>query len=317
MNHRAGSASEHKLYFSEKTMAFRFPPTLCRIVAPVGLLLTIWPPVPADAQSLPPVTVRQDVPYRRVTDNRRLTSLDIHSPTGRTRCPVIVFIHGGGWQTGDKRSAARGKSTAFPRQGYVFVSINYRLAPAVKHPVLVQDCARAIAWVRNHIGSYGGDPDNIFVMGHSAGAHLAALVSTDDRYLRAEGLTLKNLRGTILLDGGSYDMTPTGVKSPTKDISITRTFGEDQSVWKEASPVYNVSPGKDIPPFLIFYVASRTDSGSQSRQLGETLKAAGVRAEVRPAYRKTHGTLNRDLGRPGDPPTEAVYAFLREAVVKS
>ena len=172
------------------------------------------------------MTVTRDVPYAAPGGDPKLNSLDIYAPEGKTKCPVVVFIHGGGWQIGDKRSGAQAKGKGFPEQGYVFVSINYRLAPKVKHPVLAQDVAKAIAYVHANIGKYGGDPDRIFVMGHSAGAHLAALVSTDDRYLNAEGLTLKTLRGTILLDGGSYDMSATGTKKASKTETYHRRLRE-------------------------------------------------------------------------------------------
>ncbi|MBC7808446.1 MAG: alpha/beta hydrolase [Akkermansiaceae bacterium] len=269
-------------------------------------------PQPVSARTSDTAVVR-DIPYDKSGDPK-LNSLDIYSPSGKSKCPVVIFIHGGGWQIGDKRGSAKGKSEAFPQKGYVFVSVNYRLAPVVKHPVLVQDCAKSIAWVRENIAKYGGDPENIFVMGHSAGAHLAALVSTDEQYLKKEGLSLAALRGTILLDGGSYDMTASGVKKASKDETFADVFGSDPAVWKSASPLYNVAPGKSIPPFLILYVASRFDTRKQSEELGAALVKANVKADVQPALNKTHETLNKELGNSGDVPTGQVYAFLETVV---
>ncbi|MBC8101430.1 MAG: alpha/beta hydrolase fold domain-containing protein [Cytophagales bacterium] len=263
------------------------------------------PDAPAPTTS---AKVTRDLLYKKGGDPK-LNVLDIYSPPGKTNCPVVIFIHGGGWQIGDKKSGSKGKAEAFPQQGYVFISINYRLAPKVQHPALVQDCAAAIAWVRNNVAAYGGDPSTLFVMGHSAGAHLAALVSTDERYLQAEGLSLGNLKGVVLLDGGSYDMTGKGFKKPSKVEPITNAFGSDPAVWKAASPVYHIRPGKGIPPFEILYVSHRPDSKSQSEELARALTGAKVRAEVKPAHNKTHETLNKELGMPGDVPTQQVYAF--------
>ncbi|MBC8140553.1 MAG: alpha/beta hydrolase [Armatimonadetes bacterium] len=273
------------------------------ILSPVAFFAATAPTLAQSAR------VNRDVSYDPSGDPK-LNSLDIFSPANKTKCPVVVFIHGGGWQTGDKRGSAKGKSETFPQNGYVFVSINYRLAPVVKHPVLVQDCAKAIAWVKGNIAKYGGDPDQLFVMGHSAGAHLAALVSTDGQYLKNEGLSLAALRGTILLDGGSYDMTPTGVKKASKDETFVGAFGKDPAVYKSASPLYNVAAGKAIPPFLILYVSYRNDTKAQSNALAAKLTQAGVKAEVKPAENKTHETINKELGNKGDIPTQQVYAFI-------
>ncbi|MBC8136350.1 MAG: alpha/beta hydrolase fold domain-containing protein [Fibrella sp.] len=288
----------------------RFPPLInALIVSSVAVCTVIHP---ALAQSSDTVIVR-DICYDK-TGDPKLNSLDIYSPKGKSKCPVVIFIHGGGWQIGDKRGSARGKSEAFPKKGYVFVSINYRLSPDVKHPVLVQDCAKSIAWIQENIAKYGGDPTNLFVMGHSAGAHLAALVSTDEQYLKKEGLRLAALRGTILLDGGSYDMTASGVKKASKDETFAEVFGNDPAVLKSASPLFNVAPGKNIPPFLIIYVASRFDTKKQSEELAGTLAKSGVKADVKPAINKTHETLNKELGNKGDLPTDQVYAFLETVI---
>ena len=113
-------------------------------------------------------------------------------------------------------------------------------------------------------------------MGHSAGAQLAALVATDERYLKAEGLNLKNLSGAVLLDGGTYDIATAMKTTAQKVENLTPVFGDDPKVWKEASPLFHVAKGKGIPPFLVIHVASREDSGAQSRVLAKALNDAGV-----------------------------------------
>src|SRR3954447_9412760 len=131
--------------------------------------------------------VKRDVPYADPPHERQV--LDVYSPRDAHGLPVVFWIHGGGWQTGDK-SSVQGKPQAFTDKGFVFVSTNYRLLPGVDMGTIVRDVARSVRWVHDHIAEYGGDPKRLLVMGHSAGAQLAALICTDDRYLKAEGLSL-------------------------------------------------------------------------------------------------------------------------------
>ena len=131
--------------------------------------------------------------------------LDVYSPPNAKNLPVVFWIHGGGWQTGDK-SSVQIKPQAFMDKGFVFVSTNYRLLPNVDMATIVRDIAKSIRWVHDHIAEYGGDPERLLVMGHSAGAQLAALVCTDDRYLKAEGLSLAIIKGCVPVDGDTYDV---------------------------------------------------------------------------------------------------------------
>ena len=205
------------------------------------------------------------------------------------------------------------KPKAFNEQGYILVSISYRLRPVVTYKEQAEDIARAIRWVHDHARDHGGDPSRLFLMGHSAGAHLAALVSTDGRYLKNEGLKLSNLSGVILLDGAGYDI-PRQIQQallPQLKSMYTSVFTEDEAKQKDASPIAHVAGGKGIPPFLILHVASRRDSKAQSEGLAAKLRAAGIEAKVVAAEGKTHTTINRELGQPDDPPTKAVFEFLR------
>jgi len=254
--------------------------------------------------------VERDVPYAEGS-SEPLQTLDLYAPKTPGSHPVAVYIHGGGFAIGDKVSGAGIKPLAFTRQGYVFVSVNYRLSPAVQYPVHAQDVAKAIAWVHRNASRYGGDPKRLFVMGHSAGAQLAALVSTDDRFLAAESLSLGDLRGAVLLDGGTYDISAAIRDNPRKDGNLTPVFGRDPAVWKQASPFFHVAKGKGIPPFLVIYVATRLDSHAQSEALVKALVDAGGSAVLRAAANKTHASLNKDLGQPDDEPTNQVFSFLR------
>jgi acetyl esterase/lipase len=243
--------------------------------------------------------------------NIKLQGLDIYTVENASNLPVMAYIHGGGWRKGDK-NRVHNKIDFFIKEGFIFVSINYRLSPAVMHPVHVQDVAKAVAWIHKNIREYGGDPDRIFTMGHSAGAHLAALVSIDDRRLKAEGASLKMLKGTVLLDGAGYDI-PKIVEARGLLSDIYKgAFGEDPEKLKDASPITHVAAGRNIPPFLIIHAGQREMSEMQSKNLEAALKKAGGEALVVAAPGKTHGTLNQHLGKPGDKPTKSVREFLRK-----
>lgn len=196
-------------------------------------------------------------------------------------------------------------------KGFVFVSLNYRFVPQVTVKEMTGDIAQAIRWVHDHAKEYGGSPETMFVAGHSAGAHLAALVCTDDSYLKAEGLSLSVIKGCIPVDTAVYDIPVqlSGV-GPLRAGLYTSAFGEDEATQKQLSPVTHVAKDKGIPPFLILHVADRPDSTAQSRAFAKALEDADVPARVVPGKDKTHATINRELGLPNDEPTKAVFDFL-------
>ena len=135
--------------------------------------------------------VKRNIPYVENGEERQV--LDVYSPKDAKSLPVVVWIHGGGWQTGDK-SDVQIKPRAFMDKGFVFVSTNYRLLPSVDMATIVRDVAKSIRWVHDHIAEYGGDPTRLLIMGHSAGAQLAALICIDDSYLKAEGISSESSR---------------------------------------------------------------------------------------------------------------------------
>jgi arylformamidase len=269
------------------------------------LSLTVVPTLAAGAAK-----VRKDIAYSDVGGDR--TRLDVYAPGDGRDHPVVIWVHGGAWQFGDKAHVGS-KPGAFNEHGYVLVSVDYRLHPAATYKEQAGDIAQAIRWVKDHAGEHGGDPGRVFLMGHSAGAHLAALVGTDGRYLEKAGLKLGDLSGVILLDGAGYDI-PRQIRQamlPRLRAMYTSVFTEDEATQKDASPVTHVARGKGIPPFLLLHVASRRDSKAQSEGLAARLREAGVEAKVVPAEGKTHATINRELGEPDDAPTGVVFEFLR------
>lgn len=254
--------------------------------------------------------VHRDLFYTEAKD--KLQSLDVYSPPEGKDHPVIVWIHGGGWSKGDKASLQQ-KPQAFVDKGFVLVSVNYRLVPAVTVKDIMADLAQSVRWVRDHAAEHRGDPNSLIIMGHSAGAHLAALLCTDDRYLKAAGVPMTSLKGCVPLDVSAYDI-PKRIHDVDDGISKTfkTIFGTEEVAQREVSPVQHIAKDKHIPPFLILHVASRDDTKAQAHWLASKLSEASIAARVVAAEGKTHGTISSDLGGPADPPTLELWKFLRE-----
>lgn len=264
--------------------------------------------------------VHRDLPYAEPKTERQ--TLDIYAPAEGQDHPVVFWIHGGGWQTGDKTSVQK-KPQAFVDRGFVFVSTNYRLLPNVEMGTIIRDVAKSLGWVHKHIAEYGGDPRRIFVMGHSAGAQLAALVSIDDRYLKAEGVPFSVLKGCVPVDGDTYDV-PAIIETaetrrrvhgqPQAKFGHREKFGNDPAKHRDFSAVTHVAKDKDIPPFLILYVADHPDNTAQAQRLGAVLKEAGIPVTLFGGQETNHNRLNDNLGVPGDPATKALFEFVDKAL---
>jgi acetyl esterase/lipase len=291
----------------------RTTPAAAALLA-VGTLLGGLAPT-AQAQA-----VKRDIPYADPAHERQV--LDVYSPRNANNLPVVFWIHGGGWQTGDKADVQI-KPRAFTDRGFVFVSTNYRLLPSVDMATIVRDVAKSVRWVHDHVAEHGGDPKRLFVMGHSAGAQLAALICTDDRHLKAEGLSLAIVKGCVPVDGDTYDV-PAIIETaetrwrvhglPRAKFGHREKFGDDPAKHRDFSAVTHVARDKGIPPFLILHVAGHPDTTAQAMRLGDVLKGAGVPATVFAAKETTHNRINADLGLPDDPATEALFAFLDNAL---
>ncbi len=271
-------------------------------------LLFATPALAADMQ------VHRDLAYAEPKNERR--TLDVYKPTDGKDRPIVFWIHGGGWQRGDKTDVQT-KPQAFVNKGFVFVSTNYRFVPNVTIKEMAGDVAKAIRWVHDHGKEYGGDPNTILVMGHSAGAQLAALVCTDDRYLKAEGLSLSIIKGCVPVDGDTYDVPMQIATVEERRAAIYKQKFGDAENQKDLSPVTHITHGKTIPSFLILHVADHPDTKAQSQRLEETLQKAGVSSKAFPAEGKTHGTINSDLGLPDDKPSKALFEFSEEVVKRA
>jgi arylformamidase len=277
-----------------------------RFTTPFLALFILSPVIASEPQA------HRGLPYAGTKNDRQ--KLDLYGPFHGPNHPVVIWIHGGGWQTGDKKDVEH-KPQAFYDKGFVFVSVNYRLLPEVKIKQMAEDVAKAIRWVHDHAREFGGDPDTMIVMGHSAGAQLAALVCTDDRYLKAEGLPLTIIKACVPVDGDTYDVPMQIETVKGKRAAGYRIKFGDEKMQKELSPVAHVAKGKNIPPFLILHVAHHPETKAQSQRLVKALQEAGVSANAYPAEGKNHNTINNDLGIAGDRPTQEMFGFL-SAVLK-
>ena len=268
------------------------------------------------------LTVKRDIPYTMPADPRQ--KVDIYAPAGAKNLPVVFWIHGGGWQTGD-RTNVQVKPQAFVDRGLVFVSTGYRVLTNVDMVTIFRDVARSVRWVHDHIAEHGGDPQRILVMGHSAGAQLAALICIDDRYLKAEGLSLAIIKGCVPVDGDTYDV-PAIIETaetrlrvhgmPMPKFGHRLKFGNDPAKHRDYSAITHVAKGKGIPPFLILHVADHPDVSAQAQRLESVLKDAGIPAKRFAARETNHNKLNENLGLPDDPPTKALFEFVHEALKK-
>jgi arylformamidase len=283
------------------------------------LILILLPLIVAGVPDAHAQRVTRDIPY--ATAHQRQV-LDVHAPEGARNLPVVFWIHGGGWQTGDKSMVAL-KPKAFMDAGFVFVSINHRLLPAVDMGTIIRDVASALGWVYKNIATHGGDPARLLVMGHSSGGQLAALICVDDRYAKAEGVSLTMIKGCVPVDADTFDVpaiievAETRARAhhqPLPTNGHRQKFGNDPVKHRDFSTVTHVARDKGIPPFLILHIGGNPDTGAQARRLGAVLQAAGISARIVVGREATHGSINDNIGAGNDVVTKELFAFVAAAL---
>jgi arylformamidase len=239
--------------------------------------------------------------------------LDLVKPAGVARAPVLLFIHGGGWSIGDKVHAVSEKARWTNSKGWAFATANYRLVPQATVEQQAADVAGAIAWLRANAARQGLDPDRIVLMGHSAGAHLVALVGTDPQYLKAAGVPMSAVKGIVLLDGAGYDV-PTQASAEMNLVKpmYEAAFSTDPNRQAALSPTRHAA-APNVGRWLILPIERRADSQAQSKGLADALNRAGASAIVVAVPGESHGSLNKGLGEAGDFATEQVARFLAGA----
>lgn len=254
-----------------------------------------------------------DIPYAsRPGVEPKLLSLDIHAPKGAKNLPVVVYVHGGYWKAGDKGQVGR-LPEFFGNAGYVLVSVNYRLSPAAKHPEPVQDLARAVGWVHDNVAKHGGDPEQIYLTGHSAGAQLVALLGTDAKRLEEAGKSLKVLQAVVAFDSAVLDLREIAKNDRRADSPYRAAFGDKPEDWANASPIVHAEAGKGLPPFqiVVAYGPALANKKKGVDDFVAVLRKAGTRAEVLEASSfREHQSLMTEFGASDDPVAEAVLAFI-------
>ena len=216
---------------------------------------------------------RVDIPYGNPPANR----VDIYLPAHAENCPVVVFFHGGGWESGDKR-LYKFVGTALASAGIVAVIPNYRLYPAIRFPAFMQDAAQAVVWTRRHAQQWGGDPSRLYLVGHSSGAYIAVMLALDQEYLRQAGGSTHWLRGVVGL-AGPYDFLP------FTDEYLKVLFGPPAN-YPGTQPINYARSG--APPLLLMQgLRDHTVSSGNTRRLAAAMRRVG--GQVNTQYFKNAG----------------------------
>jgi arylformamidase len=242
-----------------------------------------------------------DLPYGSHERQR----LDVYRPLQASAAPILLMVHGGAWAKGDKRMerVVENKLARWLPKGYLFVSVNYRLLPDARPLQQVEDIALALSYVQQQAQSWGGDPQRVVLLGHSAGAHLVSLLSADNAI--AARFSAKPWLGTVALDSAAFDVEQ--IMRGEHYRLYDRAFGGEPKYWRVASPYWRLQPG--AAPMLAVCSSLRLESCRQAEAFAMRAKGLGVRVEVLPQALQ-HGDINQQLGVPG-PYTDAVETFLR------
>ena len=209
-----------------------------------------------------------DIAYGEMARQR----LDIYRPDRPAPgAPVVVVFYGGSWQEGNK-DGYRFVGQALASRGITAVIPDYRLYPEVTFPAFVEDGADAVAWTRAHIADYGADPDNLFLAGHSAGAHIAAMLAVAPDYLKADGVPQSAIRGLIGM-AGPYDFLP--IVDPT-----LKTIFAPESAWPRTQPIHFVD-GREPPMLLLHGEADETVLPKNTINMADKVNASGGNARIK------------------------------------
>ena len=254
-----------------------------------------------DTQGLPTT-----VAYTRVGRvDPDLTSVDIHSPDGPCAAPVVVWVHGGGYTIGDKTQQMENKVRLFNQRGWILVSVNYRLtrpgdSTSARYPDHYSDVAAAVRWVRHHIADYGGDPQRIALLGHSAGADIVSNVLLNPAYLADAGMQPGDLACGGPLDSEGFDKVAAGAA----DIrglqqEWVAALGNAPDYLRSTSANWLIAPGLDVPPIIGVVRGSERRRTIEEAFLAK-LDAVGVPTTAIDARTLTHHEVNSRIGAPND-----------------
>jgi len=247
--------------------------------------------------------------------------LDLTRPSG-TGFATVIFVHGGSLTSGDKTDSDYSHvCDSFPAAGIACASVNYRLGPQHSWPAQAEDLAAAVAWVRNNIASRGGDPKKLFLLGHSSGATLVALVSSDDRYLAKNGMKLSDLRGVMPMGSIMWDDELEQAIAQRGRDTIAQNFLRDPDnrmygsleKYQDHWPIHHIHAG--LPPFLFLIAESEQDQPpvpKTNEKFAEDARRVGNEAGYKVFAGRKHFTMIRQLHEPGDAVFTAIVEFIRQ-----
>ncbi len=263
----------------------------------------------------------KDIPYAdikgyEITD----TSLDIYTPKTQSldKLPVMVFIHGGAWTKffGSKNDRHRflQKGVFLTNNNFILININYRLSPSVSFPEPVRDASKAVKWVYDNIEDYGGDKNQIYLQGHSAGAQIVSLLVTNEEFLEENYLGLENIKAACLLEGVGYNLLVAKdqeLDGKLIDFYYNMPFGDDNALIK-ASSINYIIPNKNIPPIILFAVEKSLFriGKTEANEFYKKLIKNNYISEYYVIPDKGHSSLNRDFGTKDDLTTKLTMDFI-------
>ena len=242
-----------------------------------------------------------DLPYGQHERQR----LDVYRPLKARSAPILLMVHGGAWDKGDKRMdrVIENKMARWLPQGYLFVSTNYRLLPDATPLQQAEDIAQALSYVQQHATGWGGDPQRVVLLGHSAGAHLVSLLSAAPEI--GQAYAVQPWLGTVALDSAAFDVER--IMRDRHYRLYDKAFGQDPAYWRAASPVRRLQQAG--APMLAVCSSKRKEACRQAQGFAERGRALDMQVTVLPQA-LSHGEINAQLGVPGAY-TDAVETFLQ------
>ncbi len=237
--------------------------------------------------------------FAYLPDGGNATSLDVYSFEGAENAPVMVYVHGGAWVAGDK-SRVHQKDVFFNQRGYVFISVNYSLVPHTTVEGQLADIDAAIGFIVANVARVGGDPDNISLMGHSAGAHLVTMAALRPLANTQALLARGGLRALISNDTRSYNIARIAAEAGGRLPQAYRpAFGDDPARWAALSPLsYIGETEKNLPPVLIAYSGQGQGNrrAAYASEFAAALRGAGVATTVYDGGQYSHAAINKGIG---------------------
>ncbi len=241
--------------------------------------------------------------------------LDLYQPENCHSCPVVIYVHGGSWALGDKGIPGH-KAKAFTDNNFIYVSINYRLSPDNQFPAQAVDVARAFYWVKKNINYYSGNPKQIFILGHSAGGHLAALIALNEKYLAEFDLIPSDIAGVIGLDSAAYHLPSLFAAEPENQFLFSWVFGDKIQDLESASPINYIKEGLTPPSFFLLVAGDREVSKNVNKAFYNNLHKYNYNVNIHYFSEENHVSIDYDLGKTDHPVFDVILNWINSILRK-